>query len=37
MVVGGGLRAISLLNKERIEEGVVKKNTNGKAPGSGLL
>lgn len=36
MAVGGGLRAISLLNKERIEEGVV-KNTNGKAPGPGLL
>lgn len=35
--VGGGQRAISFLNKERMGEGVVKKNTNGKAPGSGKI
>ena len=34
---GRGVRAISFLNKERMREEVVKKSTNGKAPGSGKI
>lgn len=34
--MGGGPRAISLLNKERMGEGVI-KSTNGRAPGSGKI
>lgn len=35
--MGGGPRAISFLNKERMGEVVVIKRTNGKAPGSGKI